>query len=64
MAFKTQNYTIIWCEQCHTKTIIEPSVAFEGLKCTCKPIEEKNDGETNDSGTDNKAKRGRKANQG
>lgn len=42
--FKTQNYTIIWCDKCMERTIIEPSRGFEQLNCKCKtePAKEEN----------------------
>lgn len=40
MAFRTQNYTTIWCEDCNQRTIIEPALVFklEDIKCTCKEV--------------------------
>lgn len=34
--FFTQNYTQIWCDQCNTRTTLEPGRAFKELECNCK----------------------------
>lgn len=36
--FYTQNYTHIWCDKCHTRTVIEPGKAFEKIECKCESV--------------------------
>lgn len=33
--FYTQNYTVIWCDKCNTKSVIEPGKSFDKLECKC-----------------------------
>jgi len=54
--YQTQNYTIIWCDKCQNKTIIEPGKAFDNLNCKCQVKEEDARAE---SRTDSQAKRTR-----
>jgi len=54
--FQTQNYTIIWCEKCQDRTIIEPGKSFDKLNCKCQVKEEDARAEPR---TDHQAKRTR-----
>lgn len=41
--YQTQNYTIIWCEKCNERTIIEPGKPFNGkLNCKCETEKDEN----------------------
>jgi phage FluMu protein Com len=40
--FYTQNYTIIWCDKCNERLIIEPGKGFEKFDCKC--VKEVNNG--------------------
>jgi len=37
--FYTQNYTIIWCDKCNVRSVVEPGKSFDKLECKCKEEE-------------------------